>query len=1474
MERDLLRFSLTRDDAAVLVAYEAKGGRAGMRARAHASVERRGWAGWSSAGGAIVTTSLCLAMAFTASVAGAETIAGQGSSAGTVEHPNGVAVDQGNGDLYVADENRRISKFDAEGHFLLAWGFGVADDVSAELQTCGPEATPPTIKCFAPIISDGQAGAIEPDAVTVDQSSGDVYVADSSRHRVSKFTPGGEFLFMAGKNVNATPGTLTPNLCTAADLEVPGTVCGPGGNGSGPGEFFASPTAIAVDPSSHDLYVADGARIVVLDSTGGYLSEAAIPGGRSVGGIALAGTDIYTLQRAVNEEQTVSFASFAEGDKFTLGNLPAVCSASATSPIEYKAEDLERSVREALVSKCGGENIANPTLPFLTIPFRGELAAQDLPQMTCTKNSGGGVCSVSTVRDGAPGRIEKLEASGSPPNSLTPIQALDETGHPSALTVDSGGDLYVGDAANPYRFLRFNPAGELTSLFGAGKAIGEPGAGGFHGDALAVDEIHSALYAASGRSAAESAVQRFALPGEGPLAEDLHAEDLLPTTATLATTLNPEGHATEYHFEYVTRQAYEEQGGFEGPATEETPEALLSGSGFAAETVSAVVEGLLPETEYRLRLVAENENGETTIEAPLVTPPAVAVDSQWTEEVTASSALFKAELDPLAAPAGWRLEYGTTESYGNTTELEQLGSGIGPVTVARRITGLAADTLYHYRFAAEDKRDGVTYLVHGPDQTVLTALGVLGFELVDGRAWEQVSPLRKGGGRIVPPSLGFAEADAGGGGLTYLSLGPVSEAQSSRIPELAQSLARHGPEGWSSKDLGLPHETSGPAGAGSEFRLFSPDLDRAAVEPRGLRATGPGPLSEEASEWTPYLRENLTPPRWRPLVTGKEPFADVCPGTHFGGEEEEQLHSGRRPIRILGGSPDLGAVIIRSQAPLTCDAEGTAGALYKWSEGTLQLISRLPEDEGGTVAGGTEAPTPGSTGFLAGTADDTVSSDGRYVYWSSPENTITALYMRDTTKGETVRLDTPEEHSIGGQDKPIFQGASVDGRHVFFTDTRHLTPDAGEIGADLYECELVEASGKDECLLHDLTPETAAREAAGVQGMLAGVSENGESLYFVANGALGVGAEPGDCTVPPSADTSCNLYHAQREGGSWSVRFIVALGGGESRDWGVAGAGQDPSAGKMVAAASPSGRYLAFMSERQLTGYDNRDAAGGGADQEVFRYDSVAEDLACVSCNPSGARPRGELREPKTFQAPSDPLEGGLWGGRRLAASLPDPQIPETNYTAYYRPRSMLDDGRVLFNAFDSLVSADSNGVSDAYEYEPWGIGSCDATAIGPALAQALRGGGCVALLSSGTSDRESAVIDSSASGEDVFILTASELSVLDEDPAYDIYDARVGGVAAGREEVVECLGEACQPQATPPPTPTPATAAAVGDGNLAPSPPASRCRKHSHKAGRKGSHKGRGKRSHKARRKGKERCAKGSRHKRHHRGHHRRAHR
>jgi len=94
------------------------------------------------------------------------TFGSYGTSDGQFYRPGGLAVDA-SGNVYVADYNHRVQKFDSSGNFLMKIGNGVSGS------------------------SDGQLSY--PEDVDVD-SSGTVYVLDSGNYRVQVFSSSGGFL--------------------------------------------------------------------------------------------------------------------------------------------------------------------------------------------------------------------------------------------------------------------------------------------------------------------------------------------------------------------------------------------------------------------------------------------------------------------------------------------------------------------------------------------------------------------------------------------------------------------------------------------------------------------------------------------------------------------------------------------------------------------------------------------------------------------------------------------------------------------------------------------------------------------------------------------------------------------------------------------------------------------------------------------------------------------------------------------------------------------------------------------------------------------------------------------------------------------------------------------------------------------------------------------------------------------------------
>ena len=357
----------------------------------------------------------------------------------------------------------------------------------------------------------------------------------------------------------------------------------------------------------------------------------------------------------------------------------------------------------------------------------------------------------------------------------------------------------------------------------------------------------------------------------------------------------------------------------------------------------------------------------------------------------------------------------------------------------------------------------------------------------------------------------------------------------------------------------------------------------------------------------------------------------------------------------------------------------------------------------------------------------------------------------------------------------------------------------------------------------------------------------------MADGVLAPGATQGECPrngeeAEPSAGAACNLYVSEPEPedpGQRETRLIAAVSYQDAADWGAAPDAQAartwelaPSRGNLSAVSSrvsPNGRYLAFMSDRSLTGYDNVDAspeADGARDEEVFLYDASTGRLVCASCNPTGEPPHGVFDHQGSAREAGLLVDHpGIWANRWLAGSLPgwtfngfyDP-------SAHYQPRYLSNGGRLFFDSADALVpqvAASTReeivngrptqvGVENVYEYEPAGDGSCAGEP------------GCVSLLSSGTSTAESAFLDASENGGNAFFLTSAALVSADTNKADDIYDARVCSEASPCLPSPSASTQECESSGTCRPGSTstasqvtvPASATSSGPGNvLAPAP-------------------------------------------------------
>jgi hypothetical protein len=183
-------------------------------------------------------------------------------------------------------------------------------------------------------------------------------------------------------------------------------------------------------------------------------------------------------------------------------------------------------------------------------------------------------------------------------------------------------------------------------------------------------------------------------------------------SATLNGSLDPHGLTTTVSFQYGITTTY-------GSATQ-----MQTQSGDTYRNIAANISGLTANTVYHFRIVASNSAGtrfgnDRTFTTLSVTGPPVATTNPATF-IASFSATLNALLNPHGLPTSFHFQYGTTPSYGLTTA-PQNRAGNTFQAVGANVTGLTANTLYHFRVVASNSA-GTTMSGDGTF-TTLTATG-------------------------------------------------------------------------------------------------------------------------------------------------------------------------------------------------------------------------------------------------------------------------------------------------------------------------------------------------------------------------------------------------------------------------------------------------------------------------------------------------------------------------------------------------------------------------------------------------------------------------------------------------------------------------------------------------------------------------------------------------------------------------------
>jgi hypothetical protein len=456
---------------------------------------------------------------------------------------------------------------------------------------------------------------------------------------------------------------------------------------------------------------------------------------------------------------------------------------------------------------------------------------------------------------------------------------------------------------------------------------------------------------------------------------------------------------------------------------------------------------------------------------------------------------------------------------------------------------------------------------------------------------------------------------------------------------------------------------------------------------------------------------------------------------------------------------------------LTDDAVEGAEQAYEASEGRVSLLCVLPS--GAPLGRGCAAGTRAAPVYInrGSSLKHAISDDGSRVYWTDQGRGPGQIYLR--LNGATTLPVSGTQSTAKSQ----FWGASADGSSALFAVTEKTK--AGK----LYQ--------------YSLESEASVEIAGEVVGV-AGASDDLSYVYFASREAIGGPNSEGKSAT--AGQPNLYLYHD-------GIRTFVATLTESDVDTSLSYSNVATQPIYHVARATADGRHLVFISNNPLTGADNTDVKSGEADVQVFQYEAEGQ-LNCISCNPGGARPQGRV-----IQAPA---------GEILAVA----GLVSAPLTQLYTPRAQTEDGnRVFFESYDALVARDTNGRVDVYEWERAGAGSCSEST--PSYSPL--NGGCVYLISNGTSPFDAEFVDASSDGEDVFFTT--DASLLPQDPGLiDLYDARVGGgFAPAPGPPAACEGEACQGPLSPPNDPTPSSSTFKGAGNVVEKPARKKHKKKKH---------------------------------------------
>ena len=201
--------------------------------------------------------------------------------------------------------------------------------------------------------------------------------------------------------------------------------------------------------------------------------------------------------------------------------------------------------------------------------------------------------------------------------------------------------------------------------------------------------------------------------GSGTAAVTTSAATAITSTgATVNGTVNPNGQATTYAFQWGLTNSY----GNEAPLP-----SASAGSGTTDVPVSLDLGGLASGTTYHYRVIAYTPGGvntgaDDTFTTSGTAPAQATVTTAAATNITPTSADLNGSVTTGATPTSCSFAYGPTTSYGSLTPAQSVPAGSTSVAIKATISGLASATGFHYQLVC----NSATGTASGADQTVTT----------------------------------------------------------------------------------------------------------------------------------------------------------------------------------------------------------------------------------------------------------------------------------------------------------------------------------------------------------------------------------------------------------------------------------------------------------------------------------------------------------------------------------------------------------------------------------------------------------------------------------------------------------------------------------------------------------------------------------------------------------------------------------